>query len=45
MAELPPKDKPEPDEAELSRQLIEALASAYFRTCRRLAKLLNRRSR
>lgn len=45
MAESAPKDKPapEPQEAELARELIEAVASAYFRACRRIAKILNRR--
>ena len=47
MAESQPKDKPaaEADEAALRRELIEAVAVAYFGACRRLAKLLNRRSR
>ena len=44
MAESKPKDKPEPEptEAELTHELIEAIASAYFNACRKLAKLLNR---
>ena len=47
MAETAPKDKPpsEPSEAEITRELIEAVETAYFGACRRLAKLLNRRKR
>lgn len=50
MAESDSKDKPpiagkEPSEAELRRELIEAMANAYFGACRKLAKLLNRRGR
>lgn len=47
MAESDPKNKPapEPSESELARELIEAVATAYFGACRRLAKLINRRSR
>ena len=46
MAEKPAKDNPaqrEETEEELARQLIEAVAAAYFGACRRLAKMLNRR--
>jgi len=46
MAEKPQKDNPADDDAseeELARQLVEAVAAAYFGACRRLAKLLNRR--
>jgi hypothetical protein len=45
MAETNPKDKSpsrEPTEAELKRELIEAVAAAYFGACRKLARLLNR---
>lgn len=47
MAESEPKDKPpsEPTEDELKRELIEAVAAAYFGACRKLARLLNRRRR
>ena len=48
MAESAPNDKetPQPDsEAELTRELIEAVATAYFGACRRVAKLLNRRGK
>ena len=53
MAESSVKDKPavveksgdDKSEAELRRELIEAMASAYFGACRKLAKILNRRGR
>lgn len=47
MAESEPKDKPgsEPTEADLRRELIEAIAAAYFGACRKLARVLNRRGR
>ena len=47
MAESAPKDKhTEPkSEAELTRELIEAVAAAYFGACRRIAKILNRRGK
>lgn len=37
-----PQATPEPTNAELKRELIEALARTYFGMCRKLARLLNR---
>jgi len=44
MAQTQPKDNP-PQKDETVKELVEALATAYFGACRKLARALNRRRR
>lgn len=48
MAQTEEKDKPPTEEEEeeaLARELVEAVAAAYFGACRKLARLVNRKSK
>lgn len=38
------KPEREPTEAELKREIIEAVARSYFAMCRKLARLVNRKN-
>lgn len=40
-----PQQRPRDDEEETTRELVEALADAYFNACRKIARVLNRGSR
>lgn len=50
MAQTQPKDNPpeartgeQPNDDEVVKELVEAVAAVYFGTCRKLARMLNRR--